>query len=166
MIYVLAPSPGPTGRHRPEHESLDRGEDVCPIVLYDIMPKDNTHNHSSKCFTIDRIILYRKTDMGKSHPVIRASQMTPLTWQHLPVPVHLCKYVCMCEKCPVDNCWQQTAVTMSLREGSNSRGHANTLSVWPQIPLHPLYDCEVTEFVCWLQMCGKLIRYPDHGAKC
>ncbi len=137
MIYVLAPSPGPTGRHRPEHESLDRGEDVFPIVLYDIMPKDKTHNHSSKWFTIDRIILYRKTDMGKSHPVIRASQMTPLTWQHLPVPVHLCKYVCMCEKCPVDNCWQQTAVTMSLSEGSNSRGHANTLSVWPQIPLHP-----------------------------
>lgn len=105
MIYVLAPSHGPTGRHRPEHESLDRGEDVFPIVQYDIMPvsKDNAHNHSSEWFTLDRVILYRKTAMGKSHPVIRASHMTPLTWQHLPVPVHLCKCVCMCEKCPVDN---------------------------------------------------------------
>lgn len=97
MIYVFAPSHGPTGRHRPEHESLDRGEDVFTIVKYDIMPvsKDNAHNHSSKWFTLDRMILYRKTDMGKSHPVIRASHMTPLTWQHLPVPVHLCMFACV-----------------------------------------------------------------------
>lgn len=139
MIYVLAPSPGPTGQHRPEHESLDRGEDVFPIVLYDVMPKNYIHNHSSKWFTIDRIILYRKTDMGKSHPVIRASQMTPLTWQHLPVPVHLCKYVCMCEKCPVDNRWQQTAVPMSLSEGSNSRGHSNSQCLTPNPSTPPVW---------------------------
>lgn len=37
------------------------------------------------------------------------------------------------------SCWQQTAVTMSASEGSNSKGQANTLSVWPRIPYTPVW---------------------------
>lgn len=136
MIYILVPSHGPTGRQRPEHESLDRGEDVFPIVQNDIMPvsKDNTHNLSSKWFTLDWMIFYRETAMGKSHLVIRASHMTPLPWQHLPVPVHLSKYVCICVRnvlLTTDSCDNECEWRIELERTSE---HSQCLT--PN-PLHP-----------------------------
>lgn len=65
-------------------------------------------------------------------------------------PSSACASVHVCLHVWEMSCWQQTAVTMSASEGSNSGGHANTLGVWPQSPSTPLNDCEMTDRVFML----------------